>query len=72
MKEIHVGKLDDWDEVPQTVYLSWSEARKLDYCMRRDLHTASHIELNRDMSRGRYLERAAYYKEQLNTLLNGG
>ncbi len=27
---------DAWAEVPIAVFLSWSEARRLDYCARRD------------------------------------
>lgn len=33
--------LSTWNEVPPALFLSWSTARQLNYCARRDRHSAS-------------------------------
>jgi hypothetical protein len=59
-------ELDDWDEVPQARFLSWSEAMQLHYCYRRDLDAALRAECSPNASF--YLERAQRYKEALERL----
>jgi hypothetical protein len=54
------GDDDEWHEVPQAVFLSWSDARQWDHCWRRDLHAATHAD---DTYWQRFfLDRAAAYK----------
>ena len=49
-----------WQEVPQALYLSWSEPMQLAYCARRDEDMAQHAE---EEDRQFYLDRAQMYKE---------
>jgi len=48
-----------WQEVPQALFLSWSHARQLDYCARRDEDSAVVDSDNREF----YLDRARAYRE---------
>jgi hypothetical protein len=50
-----------WQEVPQTLFLSWSRSRQLGYCIRRDEDSAVVDSDNRDF----YLQRAADYRRML-------
>lgn len=50
-----------WQEVPQALFLSWSSARQLDYCARRDEDSALQDNDNRDF----YLQRAADYRSMM-------
>lgn len=52
--------LDDWEEVPQARFLSWSHAHQLHYCWRRDLDAALRAEKTSDAQF--FLDRAASYK----------
>lgn len=54
---------DGWQEVPQALFLSWSEARQLDYCARRDEDAAEHEDS--DFWRKFYVNRAGDYRQQL-------
>jgi hypothetical protein len=56
----------DWDEVPQAVFLSWSVARQLDYCWRRDLTSA--VSSEPTPSAEFFLQRAAAYKQDLDVV----
>lgn len=49
-----------WREVPQALFLSWSEARQLDWCARRDEDAALREE--REHHRQFYKERAEAYR----------
>lgn len=60
---------DDWNEVPQAVFLSWSNARQWDHCWRRDLHAATHTD-DADMQTF-FLERATDYKRLRDEAVNG-
>lgn len=53
--------------MPQALYLSWSDERQLDYCMRRDIHAATTAETQED--KDWLLDRAAWYKATLNNRL---
>lgn len=53
-------ELDDWDEVPQARFLSWSRAHQLHYCWRRDLDAALRADSTNDAQF--FLDRAASYK----------
>lgn len=48
-----------WQEVPQAVYFSWSDARQLEYCARRDEDAARHAE---GAMKEFYEERARCYR----------
>lgn len=52
--------LPDWHEVPQALFLSWSDAMQMAYCYRRDADSALRADNNTDAAF--YLERAAQYK----------
>ncbi len=54
---------DEWVEVGQAHFLSWSRAMQLHYCWRRDLDSAVHALSNDDAAF--YLQRAASYKTAL-------
>jgi len=54
---------NDWEEVPQARFLSWSTAMQLHYCWRRDLTSA--LDADNDHDATFFLERAAHYKEAL-------
>lgn len=56
-------ELDDWEEVPQARFLSWSPKMQLHYCWRRDLDAATRAESTNDAKF--FLERAASYKQEL-------
>jgi hypothetical protein len=64
-KEIgnNVEELDDWDEVPQARFLSWSRGMQLHYCWRRDLDAA--LRAANDNEATFFLERAAMYQREL-------
>jgi hypothetical protein len=51
-----------WQEVPQPVFLSWSDARQLAYCAARDTDAAQYDLPNAEFFRAR----AQTYKEMIN------
>jgi hypothetical protein len=58
-------ELDEWREVPQALFLSWSPLMQLHYCWQRDMDSALRADNNTDAQF--YLTRAASYKEMLET-----
>lgn len=58
-------ELDDWEEVPQARFLSWSTTMQLHYCWRRDLDAATRADSTSDARF--FLERAASYKQEMDT-----
>lgn len=54
---------DEWIEVSQAYFLSWSTAMQLHYCWRRDMHSA--LEALDDVEAEFFLRRAASYKAEL-------
>lgn len=55
----------EWREVPQALFLSWSTARQLDYCARRDEDSARTAATRGEMSAEWYLERASLYRSDI-------
>jgi hypothetical protein len=51
----------DWQEVPQTLFLSWSQARQFAYCAARDEDAAEFSETYAEAQW--YMERASAYRE---------
>lgn len=51
-----------WQEVPQALFLSWSRARQMDYCARRDEDSAQQVELE---DREFYAQRAQWYRAEV-------
>jgi len=49
----------EWNEVPQALFLSWSDAMQLAYCRTRDLQSAS--ETDDATEKAWYLTRAELY-----------
>ena len=60
--------VEDWDEVPQARFLSWSVSMQLHYCWRRDLDAATRAHNDRDATF--FLQRAAMYHDELTSVLN--
>lgn len=58
---------EEWQEVPQEVFLSWSTAMRLRYCWRRDLHAMLHAENESDTVFAFFSQRAALYEADLKT-----
>lgn len=52
-----------WQEVPQALFLSWSHARQLSYCARRDEDSAQ--QTGNEDERQFYLQRAQDYRSQM-------
>ena len=52
----------EWQEVPQAVYFSWSDARQIEYSARRDEDAAKHAE---GAMKEFFTERARCYRELL-------
>lgn len=50
-----------WCEVPQAVFLAWSDAEQYAYCARRDRHSAAQAEDVVDQQF--FTERAVWYEE---------
>jgi hypothetical protein len=48
-----------WQEVPQALFLSWSERRQYSYCMLRDLNSS----IDEPENEAWYLERAESYRQ---------
>jgi hypothetical protein len=59
-------ELDDWVEVSQAHFLSWSRAMQLHYCWRRDLDAATRAVSTSGATW--FLQRAAAYKDDLDAL----
>lgn len=59
-----VSDLDEWQEVPQERFLSWSAAGQFGYCRKRDLDSALRADNNEDAAF--FLERAAMYERLIN------
>jgi len=55
----------EWQEVPQALFLSWSEARQLAYCAARDEAPQASYHPSQQF----YQERAAAYREDLEEAL---
>lgn len=58
---------DKWNEVPRALFSSWSRARQLDYCLRRDLASAADPKCwEGNLDKSWFLTRAEGYKIMLN------
>lgn len=61
-------ELDDWIEIAESVFVTWSHALQLHYCWRRDLDSALRCSVDDDASF--YLQRAALYKTRFEGLMH--
>lgn len=52
-----------WQEVPQAVFDSWSDARQFSYCAARDLDSALHAETLEEAQW--FHERSKYYQKKV-------
>ena len=53
----------EWREVPQALFLSWSEARQLSYCAARDEDSA--LDATSDEEMEWFLQRAMDYRSMM-------
>lgn len=53
----------EWNEVPQDLFLSWSNGMQFAYCYRRDINSA--LRADNDTDAAFFLERAAIYKAMI-------
>lgn len=60
------SELDEWHEVPQERFLSWSPAGQYGYCRKRDLDSALRADTPEEAQW--YLTRAKMYQELMNGL----
>lgn len=58
--------LDEWREVPQPLFLSWSAARQAAYCARRDENSA--LTADSPEEARWFLARSKLYKEMIHVL----
>jgi hypothetical protein len=65
--DVDADELDDWEEVPQQIYMTWSHAMQLHYCYQRDLDSA--LRCSNDDDATWFLWRAGLYKAQYERLL---
>lgn len=57
---------DEWQEVPQARFLSWSYAMQLAYCEARDINSATYADTPEAAQW--YLDRAKSYREECQRL----
>ncbi len=66
--DVAADELDEWEEVAQQVYMTWSHAMQLHYCYQRDLDSA--LRCTNDEDASWFLNRAAQYKTRYERMLN--
>lgn len=61
MSDLFDALEDDWQEVPQARFLSWTVGEQMAYCAARDIDSAAQADTAEEIDW--YLERARSYQE---------